>query len=77
MPACRQFPPTSTSVRRNGEKDSPVKERGFEPPVPFANESTSPAEREVPQRRKSCLESVVYPAGDREFQSPFLRRRVT
>src|SRR5207245_3231938 len=34
------------------------------------NESVSPAEREVPQRRKGCLESLVYPAGDRGFESP-------
>jgi hypothetical protein len=34
MPACRQFPPTLTSVRRHGEKDSPVEEWGIEPSVP-------------------------------------------
>src|SRR6266436_5680385 len=38
MPACRQFPPTLTSVRRNGEKDSPAEGRRFELSVPPGEE---------------------------------------
>jgi hypothetical protein len=32
--------------------DSPLEGTGFEPPVPLANGSVSPREREAPQRRK-------------------------
>jgi hypothetical protein len=40
-------------------QDSLAEEPGFEPPVPLAKESISPAEREMPQRRKKgCLETA-------------------
>jgi len=53
-----------------------VEEKRFEPPVPLAKESISPAEPEVPHRQKGSLESVVYLVGDRQFESLLLHRRV-
>jgi hypothetical protein len=38
--------------------------------------SSRPAEREVPRGKNGSLESVVYFAGDRQFESVFLHRRV-
>jgi hypothetical protein len=53
------------------EADSPVEQEGFELPVPLAKTSQSLRQNgEWRRGKKGCLESVVYPAGDRGFESP-------
>ncbi len=69
-PACRQFPPTLTSVRRNGEKHSPVEGDGFELSVPDAPSGRSAEARTFSSDR----EFAPLAWRDRDFESPAPRR---
>jgi hypothetical protein len=68
--------PTSSGSNRFAI-DSPLEEVGFEPPVPLAKRvGHSGRNGKCRRGEKGCLESLVYPAGDRGFESHFLQRGV-
>ena len=56
-------------------QDSALEGRGFEPPVPLANESSLRRNERCRESEKASLGSVSYLSGHRTFEPGFLRQR--
>src|SRR5229473_2909343 len=63
------------SPRRLPHTISPLEGRGFEPPVPLANESSRRRNERCRESEKASLGSVSYLSGHRTFEPGFLRQR--